>query len=75
MSFVFYPNHEHRCPNLMHCPHIGGAALGYLVSLANENDEQRDWLFRQLDATREEMPSGGVGSSSSKSVCNNWKSN
>ena len=54
MSFVFYPNHEHRCPNLMHCPHIGGAALGYLVSLANENDEQRDWLFRQLDATREE---------------------
>ena len=54
MSFVFYPNHERRCPDLMHCPHIGGAALGYVVSLANENDERRDWLFRQLDATREE---------------------
>ena len=54
MSFVFYPNHEHRCPNLMHCPHIGGAALGYVVSLANENDQRRDWLFRQLDGAREE---------------------
>ncbi len=54
MSFVFYPNHERRCPDLMHCPHVGGAALGYVVSLANENDEWRDWLFRQLDATREE---------------------
>ena len=54
MSFVFYPNHERRCPDLMHCPRIGGAALGYVVSLANENDERRDWLFRQLDATREE---------------------
>ena len=53
MSFVFYPNHEHRCPDLMHCPHVGGAALGYVVSLANENDERRNWLFRQLDAARE----------------------
>jgi transposase len=54
MLFAFYPNHEHRCPNLMHCPHIGGAALGYVVSLANENDERRSWLFRQLDALRDE---------------------
>ena len=54
MSFVFYPKHQYGCPNVMHCPHLGGAALGCVVFQANENDEQRDWLFRQLDGQREE---------------------
>ena len=38
----------------MHCPHLGGAALGSVVFEANENDEQRGWLFRQLDGSRDE---------------------
>jgi hypothetical protein len=39
----------------MHCPHLGGAALGNVVFQANENnEEQRSWLFRQLDGYREE---------------------
>jgi transposase len=54
VSFVFYPQHQYGCPNLMHCPHLGGAALGSVVFQANENDAQKDWLFRQLDGLREE---------------------
>ena len=27
MPFSFYPNHEHNCPNVSHCPHLGGAAF------------------------------------------------
>lgn len=54
MSFVFYPKHEYGCANVMHCPHLGGAALGSVVFQANENDEQQGWLFRQLDGSREE---------------------
>ncbi len=38
MSFVFYPRLEQSCPNVSHCPHLGGAALGTLVRVANEND-------------------------------------
>ena len=34
MGFSFYPNHEHKCPQVRHCPHLGGAALGTLVLLA-----------------------------------------
>ncbi len=41
MSFVFYPNHEHKCPNVSHCPHLGGAALGTLVLMANEQELSR----------------------------------
>ena len=54
MSFVFYPKHQYGCPNVMHCPHLGGAALGSVVFQANENEEQRSWLFRQLDGSRDE---------------------
>ena len=52
MAFSFYPNHEFACPQLCHCPHLGGAALGALVLLANESDDSRGWLHRQLDAAR-----------------------
>jgi transposase len=53
MSFCFYPNHEFACPQLKHCPHLGGAALGAVVLLANQNADSRDWLHRQLDAARQ----------------------
>jgi hypothetical protein len=52
MSFPFYPNHQFACPQLKHCPHLGGAALGTLVLLANESDDTLGRLHRQLDATR-----------------------
>ena len=28
---LFYPKHEYGCPNVGHCSHLGGAALGSLV--------------------------------------------
>jgi transposase len=52
MSFSFYPNHQFACPQLKHCPHLGGAALGTLVLLANQSDDALDRLHRQLDASR-----------------------
>ena len=52
MSFCFYPNHEYGCPHVMHCPHLGGAALGTLVYNANENGQMLDLLHGQLDDTR-----------------------
>ena len=53
MSFSFYPNHQFACPQLKHCPHLGGAALGTLVLLANESADTHDRLYRQLDASRQ----------------------
>ena len=55
MSFCFYPNHEFACPQLKHCPHLGGAALGTVVLAANHSDDSLDWLHRQLDATRKSV--------------------
>jgi hypothetical protein len=55
VTFCFYPKHEYACPQLGHCPHLGGAALGTLVLAANENDEGFDWLNRQLDAARKSV--------------------
>jgi hypothetical protein len=54
MTFCFYPKHEHDCPNVGHCPHLGGASLGSLVFAANENHEQHGWLWRQIDGLRED---------------------
>ena len=53
MSFCFYPKHEHGCPNVSHCPHLGGAALGTLVQIVNENDESRRYLLKTIDSERE----------------------
>jgi len=52
MDFCFYPNHEHGCPHVGHCPHLGGAALGTLVYDANENGQMLDMLHGQLDDAR-----------------------
>jgi len=53
VSFCFYPQHEYGCPHVRHCPHLGGAALGTLVLMAEENKGFRDAVHRQLDAERE----------------------
>lgn len=54
MLFVFYPKHQHDCPHVDHCPHLGGAGLGSLVLAAEENQEWTDSLLRQVDGLREE---------------------
>ena len=52
MGFSFYPNHEHKCPYVSHCPHLGGAALGTLVLLANEQELTRRALHATIDADK-----------------------
>jgi hypothetical protein len=54
MHFVFYPDHEFRCPHVKHCPHLGGAALGTLVWAAEGETEWTDALHRQIDGLRAE---------------------
>ena len=54
MRFVFYPNHEFGCPHVSHCPHLGGASLGFLVHVASEQTEWTDSLLRQIDGLRAE---------------------
>jgi transposase len=55
MSSCFYPKHEFACPQLKHCPHLGGAALGSVVQIANSSGDTVDRLHRQLDATRQSV--------------------
>jgi regulator of replication initiation timing len=55
MQFFFYPNHEHGCPQIGHCPHLGGAALGTLVHAASQNGQMLDMLCGQLDAARKSV--------------------
>jgi hypothetical protein len=55
MNFCFYPKHEFACPHVSHCPHLGGAALGTLVDLANSSGDSLDYAHRQLDATRKSV--------------------
>jgi hypothetical protein len=52
MEFCFYPKHEYACPQISHCPHLGGAALGTLVDAASEHDEYLRMLWGQLDFER-----------------------
>jgi len=52
MQFCFYPKHEHGCPHVSHCPHLGGAALGTLVSIANTSGVTIDGLHKAIDAER-----------------------
>ncbi|MBI2480043.1 MAG: hypothetical protein HYV60_15860 [Planctomycetia bacterium] len=52
MQFCFYPQHEHGCPHVSHCPHLGGAALGTLVWNANTSGDTIAGLHRSLDAER-----------------------
>jgi hypothetical protein len=52
MEFCFYPKHEYACPQVSHCPHLGGAALGTLVDAASEHDQYLRMLWGQLDFER-----------------------
>jgi transposase len=53
MTFPFYPKLEHGCPNVSHCPHLGGAAIGTVVHRANENELHQRYLLGTIDAERE----------------------
>ena len=53
MQFCFYPTHEHDCSNVSHCPHLGGAAIGSLVMIANHSGTTIAELHCRLDAERE----------------------
>ena len=52
MEFCFYPELEQSCPNVSHCPHLGGAALGTLVDFANMELDWQESLHRTIDAER-----------------------
>ncbi len=54
MEFLFYPKHEYACPHVGHCPHLGGAALGSVVLLANQNQDVYQAQLRTIDQLREE---------------------
>jgi len=53
MKFCFYPNHEYACPQVSHCPHLGGASLGTLVLAAGGHDDHFRMVYGQLDFERE----------------------
>jgi transposase len=55
MQFAFYPDHEYHCPRISHCPHLGNAALGTVVRLANRNLQEREATFRTIQAQREQI--------------------
>ena len=52
MQFSFYPKHEDGCPNVSHCPHLGGAAIGTLVRIANHSGGAISGLHKKVDAER-----------------------
>lgn len=52
MHFRLYPNQEYGCPNVSHCPHLGGAALGTLVLIANTSGNTIDGLHKAVDIER-----------------------
>jgi transposase len=54
MGFLFYPKHEFGCEHVGHCPHLGGAALGSVVLLANQNHDDDQAQLRTIDQLREE---------------------
>ena len=55
MNFCFYPKHEFACPKVSHCPHLGGAALGTLVLIANSSGDTIGNLHKRLDAERKRI--------------------
>jgi transposase len=55
VDFCFYPRHEYACPQIAHCPHLGGAALSALVDAASEQGQYLDMLHGQLDFERQQI--------------------
>jgi hypothetical protein len=58
MSSCFYPKHECACPKVSHYPHLGGAALGMLVHIANQSGDFSIVLLRSRGSFQ--MPSYGT---------------
>ena len=58
MTFCFYPKLEQSCPNVSHCPHLGGAAISTVVELANETQESLDHLYRTIECERATVSRG-----------------
>ena len=52
MEFCFYPRHEYACPQVDHCPHLGGAAVATLVAEASDHGQYLEMLHGQLDFER-----------------------
>jgi len=55
MNFCFYPNHQYGCEHVGQCPHLGGAALGTVVRVANENDNFVEYLNGVIASDRERI--------------------
>ena len=52
MQFCFYSKVEHDCGNVRHCPHLGGASVGHLVTLANSSQDTILRLHQTVDGER-----------------------
>ncbi len=54
MTFPFYPKLEMQCPNVSHCPHLGGALIGAVVMVANHSEQNDGHLVRQIGVLEKE---------------------
>ncbi|MEM6472961.1 MAG: IS66 family transposase [Planctomycetota bacterium] len=48
MSFPIYPNHEHNCPSVGHCPHLGGASVIHVAQVANRSEDTQHSLLQKI---------------------------
>jgi transposase len=53
MPYQFYACKVDPCPNVGHCPHVGGAAIASLVVIGNENQLYLRQLHGTIDAEKE----------------------
>ena len=49
-SYSFYPRKDNPCPDVGHCPHVGGAAIASLVLVGNQNELYVRYLHETIDA-------------------------
>jgi transposase len=54
MTFPFYPKLDLQCPNVSHCPHLGGASIGAVVMVANHSEQNHEHLVRQIGLLEKE---------------------
>lgn len=48
MTYPIYPKHEFACPNVSHCPHLGGASVIAVAHIANRSEETRESLLHNI---------------------------
>lgn len=53
MSFPIYPKHEHNCPNVGHCPHLGGASVVHVAHVANQSEDTRESSLHEIRVLQE----------------------